>query len=87
MLLQLLAMIRTDESLGELIRLLNEDRPRDWTESAQILSPLMQHNDWPVEAFFPACARLLAVRHACIATPGSVELSGTDRPSRDASGG
>jgi hypothetical protein len=67
LLLQMLAMIRTNESLGDLIRLLKEERPRDWTEGAQILSPLMQHNDWPVDALYPDALDLL--QYATLASP------------------
>jgi hypothetical protein len=54
LLLQLLALIRSETSLPALIRLCRQQAPGDWTAGAQIISPLMQHDDWPVEAFFPA---------------------------------
>lgn len=53
LLLQLLAMIRTEEALRILVDLLDACPPRDWMEAGQVLSPLMQHDDWPVEALFP----------------------------------
>lgn len=53
LLLQLLAMIRTPAALQQLFQLLRLDPPQQWTEGAQILSPLMQHDDWQVGAVFP----------------------------------
>jgi len=53
LLLQLLAMIRSDDSLRELLGSLKSNPPSEWTDGAQILSPLMQHDDWSVEAFYP----------------------------------
>ncbi len=67
LLLQLLAMIRSDDSLRELIRLLKEERPAEWTDGAQILSPLMQHTDWTVDAFYPEA--LDCLQYATLASP------------------
>lgn len=67
LLLQLLAMIRTPESLRDLVRLLKQDRPRDWIEGGQILSPLMQHNDWPIDAFYPEA--LDCLQYSTLASP------------------
>lgn len=67
LLLHLLSVQRSDESLGALVSRLVDDPPGEWIEAAQVLSPLMQHRDWPVEAVFP---RLFsAIAHVSIATP------------------
>jgi hypothetical protein len=67
LLLQLLAMIRSRESLSLLVRLLKQAPPQKWIEAAQVLSPLMQHDDWPVDAFYPAA--LDCLQHASLASP------------------
>ncbi len=54
LLLQLLAMIGSDESLAMLLEALRTDPPGRWTEAAQVLSPLMQRGDWPITAIYPA---------------------------------
>lgn len=53
LLLQLLSLIRNEESLKSLNQLLADQPPRGWMAAGQILSPLMQHSDWPTEALFP----------------------------------
>ncbi|WP_236621246.1 HEAT repeat domain-containing protein [Rhodopirellula sallentina] len=60
LLMHLLAMIRSEQSLGALVQTLNDAPPRGWMASGQILSPLMQHNDWPVDAVFPGLLDCLA---------------------------
>jgi len=60
LLLQLLAMKRTTESLEELVTLVAQSPPRDWLAAGQVLSPLMQHDDWPVGIIFPALLDSLA---------------------------
>ncbi len=65
--MQLLAMIRSPESLSLLVRLFKEAPPEKWIEAAQVLSPLMQHDDWPVDAFYPAA--LDCLQHASLASP------------------
>ncbi len=67
LLLHLLAMIRSEESLRELVRLCKSDPPQEWTEGARILSPLMQHPDWPVAAFYPDA--LDCLQYATLASP------------------
>ncbi len=67
LLLQLLAMIGSVESLQELVRLLKKQAPSQWTEGAQILGSLMQHDDWPVGAFFPQA--LDCLQHPTLAAP------------------
>lgn len=53
LMLQLLAMMRTTASLQGLNELLIDYPPRGWMAAGQILSPLMQSSDWPVDALFP----------------------------------
>ncbi|MCO8120811.1 HEAT repeat domain-containing protein [Stieleria sp. TO1_6] len=53
LLLHLLALARTRESLQVLVRILNEHAPTDWIDAALVLSPLMQNDDWPIDAVFP----------------------------------
>ena len=53
LLMQLLAMARTPQSLRGLNQLLADCPPRGWMAAGQILSPLMQHSDWPVASLFP----------------------------------
>lgn len=67
LLLQLLAMIGSGDSLRELVRLLKRERPADWIDGAQILSPLMQRNDWPVDAFYPEA--LDCLQYSTLASP------------------
>lgn len=60
LLLHLLAIARTDESLQVLVELLKTRPPKDWMDAAQMLSPLMQHDDWPVDAVFPTVLQSLS---------------------------
>lgn len=67
LLLQLYAMIRTDEALRILVNSLKSAPPSRWIEAAQILSPLMQHDDWSVEALYPQA--LDCLQHPSLASP------------------
>ncbi len=67
LLLHLYAMIRTRESLGALVASLATNPPRQWIDSAQVLSPLMQQDDWPVDAIFPAA--LDCLQYPALASP------------------
>ena len=67
LLLQLMAIIRSEASLKMLVGRLIETSPSDWIEAAQVLSPLMQHDDWPVSAVYPQC--LEALQHPSLASP------------------
>ncbi|MGI9470007.1 MAG: HEAT repeat domain-containing protein [Rubripirellula sp.] len=67
LLLQLLAMHRSEDALRRLVLLLDESPPAKWMEAAQVLSPLMQHADWPIDALFPAV--LDGLQHAALASP------------------
>jgi len=59
LLLQLLAMRGDADSLVAMVSLLRQSPPRGWMAAGQILSPLMQRNQWPVEAIFPGLLDLL----------------------------
>ncbi|QDT07845.1 hypothetical protein K227x_62740 [Rubripirellula lacrimiformis] len=67
LLLHLLAMIRSPQALDRLVSILQVAPPEKWIEAAQVLSPLMQHDDWPVEAVYPAI--LDALQHPSLASP------------------
>ena len=67
LLLQLLAMNRSDEALRKLVFLLEEMPPKQWMEAAQVLSPLMQHSDWSIDVVYPAV--LDSLQHASLASP------------------
>lgn len=58
--LHLLASLRHRRAIETLVELLKSFPPKDWIEAGQILSPLMQNDDWPVDAFFPAAFDCLA---------------------------
>ena len=60
LLLHLMAMSGTSDSIETLVDRLSERPPSDPVEAAQVVSPLMQHDDWPLEAFFPAALDLIA---------------------------
>lgn len=49
----LYAMIRSDQSLPLLVQSLRQSPPDQWIAAAQVLSPLMQHDDWPIESLYP----------------------------------
>jgi hypothetical protein len=59
LLLYLLSIARSRESLQVLAEILTERPTSDWIEAAHMLSPLMQHDDWPVDALFPAILECL----------------------------
>ncbi|MGV3486099.1 MAG: HEAT repeat domain-containing protein [Planctomycetaceae bacterium] len=67
LLLHLLAVARTPAALGMLMTYLQTSPPTHWMEAAQVLSPLMQHRDWPVDAVFPLL--LEAISHPSVAAP------------------
>lgn len=64
---QLYAMIQNEASLRLLMVSLHSTPPGSWIEAAQLLSPLMQHDDWPVEAIYPAA--LDALQYPALASP------------------
>lgn len=67
LMLQLMAIMRTESALRLLVQRLVDNPPNAWIEVGQILSPLMQHDDWPVSAVYP---RLLdGIQHASLASP------------------
>lgn len=53
LLLHLLAIRRSRDSLAALVVWLRRDVAANWVEAGQVLSPLMQHPDWPIDAAFP----------------------------------
>lgn len=53
LLLHLLAMQQSAASLNLLVQLLKKQPPKTWMDAAQIISPLMQRGDWPLDAVFP----------------------------------
>ena len=53
LLLHLLAMQQSASSLLLLVELLKNEPPKTWVEAAQVISPLMQRGDWPIDAVFP----------------------------------
>jgi len=67
LLLHLLVMVRTAPALTTAVERLRAEPPRNWEASGQLLSPLMQHRDWTVEAIFPAILDTLA--HPSMASP------------------
>ena len=67
LLLHLLAMIRSGESLGLLSEILVNHPPKQWMHGALVISPLMQRNDWPVDAFYPDALQCLI--HPSLASP------------------
>ena len=56
---QFYAMIQDDESLELLVSSLSCKPPSKWVEAAQVLSPLMQKNDWNIAFFFSRSLVLL----------------------------
>ena len=60
LLLHLLTLSPTRESLETLVRILIRNPPTDWIDAGQILSPLMQIDDWPIDAFYPDVFECLA---------------------------
>ncbi len=67
LLLHLLALARTEASLSMLLNHLQLNPPTSWLEAGQVLSPLMQHRDWPINVVFPGL--LGAIAHPSIASP------------------
>lgn len=53
LLMHLLAMKRSRDSLTTLVESLAECPLSNWVEAGQVLSPLMQYPDWPIDAVFP----------------------------------
>ena len=49
----LYAMVQSESALAILVDSLRDHPPDQWIEAAQVLSPLMQHDDWPVQALYP----------------------------------
>ncbi|KAA5541024.1 HEAT repeat domain-containing protein [Roseiconus nitratireducens] len=60
LLLHLLSLQRTDKALRVLVQILNDRPPTDWMDAGLVLSPLMQHDDWSVDAVFPEVLKSLS---------------------------
>ncbi|MGB7325325.1 MAG: HEAT repeat domain-containing protein [Rubripirellula sp.] len=67
LLLHLLATIGSRPSLARLLGMLQQSPPEKWIEAAQVLSPLMQNDDWPTDAVYPEL--LGAIQHPTLASP------------------
>ena len=59
LLLQLLAMIQSDQSLAVLMERLEQAPPQKWMDAAQAISPLMQNRQWKVGIVFPRLLQCL----------------------------
>lgn len=49
----LYALMQSESSLAFLLQSLRDHPPQQWIEAAQVLSPLMQHDAWPVQSLYP----------------------------------
>jgi hypothetical protein len=67
LLVHLLMLVRSDAALRIVADRLTALPPKDSAAAGQILSPLMQHRDWPIDAFFPAI--VAAIEHRTLASP------------------
>lgn len=67
LMLHLMAMLQSEVALAGLVERLDQQPPEKWVEGAQVISPLMQRNQWPVDAFYPAALSLIG--HASLAAP------------------
>lgn len=67
LLLHLLVLIRSPQSLQLAVQCLQRQPPKDSAAAGQVLSPLLQHQDWPLDAVFPALFDCL--EHSTLASP------------------
>ncbi len=67
LLLHLLVLSRSEEALRVAVERIGQHPPKDSIAAAQVLSPLMQSDDWSVAAVFPAL--LGAIEHPAVAAP------------------
>ncbi len=67
LLLHLLVLIGSEHSLRIAVQRMKHRPPKDGIAAGQVLSPLMQRNDWPVSAVFPEL--LDAIEHPVLASP------------------
>lgn len=58
--LHLLALKQSDDAVSLLVDRLSQHPPSDWMEAGQVLSPLMQNDQWDVDDFFPDALDLIA---------------------------
>jgi len=63
----LMMLIRSDAALRLAVSRLIALPPKDSAAAGQIISPLVQHNDWPIDAVFPQI--LDAIEHRTLASP------------------
>lgn len=64
---QLYAIIRSEQSLRILVESVKQNPPSQWIAASQVISPLMQHGDWPVAAIYPDVFDCL--QHPSLASP------------------
>lgn len=67
LLMHLLTIARAGDHLHVLARMLVDHPPEGWMAVGQILSPLMQYDQWVVEDFFPDV--LEGLKHPAVAAP------------------
>ncbi len=67
LLLHLLALQKSDESLKLLTQLLMQSAPSNWMDAGLVISPLMQSSQWNLAAVFPEL--LATIEHASLAAP------------------
>lgn len=60
LLLQLLMMIRSPQALRAAVARMIAQPPNNWQAAGQVLSSLMQHDDWPIDAVFPEILETLS---------------------------
>jgi len=63
----LMMLIRSRSALRTAVSRLTALPPKDSAAAGQIISPLVQHNDWPIDAVFPQI--LDAIEHRTLASP------------------
>jgi len=76
LLLQLLAMIRNEESLRELIRLIKSNPPQEWTDGADP-KPFDATQRLAGRGVLPRCFGLSTVSSSCIANIGCRQFLGS----------
>jgi len=67
LLVHLIVLIRSHEALVIAVQRLTTLAPKDSAAAGQILSPLLQYRNWPIDAVFPAL--LDAIEHRTLASP------------------
>ncbi len=67
LLMHLLAVARSGDHLHILTKMLIHSPPDGWMAVGQVLSPLLQYNDWEISDFFPDI--FAALSHPSVASP------------------